>query len=145
MAARTCEPPCLYVANYTTLFRIPLNASTGYRKKKSVPQILFHKKDADIHAVAVDHINEQIFWGDFNSHTINKSALGGSNRTMLFENGIGNPNSLSVDWTSHMLYWCDRTMRTITVASTDGSYKKVLFKFTKDEEVTSVAVDSVEG
>ena len=64
---------------------------------------------------------------------------------MLFENGIGNPNSLSVDWTSHMLYWCDRTMRTISVASTDGSYKKVLFKFTKDEEVTSVAVDSVEG
>lgn len=138
-----CKPPCLYIANLTSILRVPLNKTTGTPLQKK-PQIFLHTT-GHIRSLEIDPVKQEIYWGDFKYHTINKSSIDGTKKHTLFQYAIGHPQGMAVDWSSDNIYWTDSLMDVIEVADTRGFNRKVLFDLSKEAEPRGIVAHPVEG
>lgn len=141
--AAECPRPCLYLTNVSSIFRFPLNSSSGLPDSKK-PQIIFKSK-GHIRSLEVDQVNEQLYWGDLRHNTIKKSSMDGSNQTTLFSYAIGYPQGIAVDWSSNILYWTDSLMKMLELSDTRGFNRKVLFKFDNGDQPRGICVDPSHG
>jgi hypothetical protein len=68
-----------------------------------------------------------LFWSDWGDQPkIERSALDGSNRTVLVSDSIVWPNSLSVDYIRNHLYWIDAKLKHIERCDLDGNNRQII-------------------
>lgn len=98
-----------------------------------------------IRAIAIDDVNNHLYWADMRYNTIHQSSLNGENEQTLFTYAIGFVQSLSVDWSSNNIYWADSLMKMIEVSTTTGQNRKVLFQLDKTDEPRGLICNSKAG
>ena len=125
---QTCDPPCLYISNLTSVIRIPLNKTTG-RPLSGAKAERFFSTSGYTRSLEIDPIQHKIYWGDLKYHTINSSKTDGTQRQTLYHYAIGKPQGIALDWSCNNIYWTDSDMKVIEVSSIQGNNRKVLFTF----------------
>lgn len=56
-----------------------------------------------------------------------------TNREILHQQNMKNPDGIAFDWVARNLYWCDKGRQTIEVSKDDGKYRKILVDKNLDE------------
>lgn len=77
--------------------------------------------------LAVDCLDEQVYWSDTIEHTIKSAKLNGS---MVHEFTITNAISaegLTIDWINRKIYWTDSGLKQVMVAElTNGTHVQTI-------------------
>ncbi|KAG5677308.1 hypothetical protein PVAND_007077 [Polypedilum vanderplanki] len=63
-----------------------------------------------------------------------------SNREVLHQQNLKNPDGIAFDWIGKNLYWCDKGRQTIEVSKDSGRYRKILID-DKLDEPRAIALD----
>lgn len=68
-----------------------------------------------------------MFWTDWGEDArIERAALDGSDRVVLFNTSVLWPNGISIDYESDLVYWGDGKIDKIEVMDLDGQTRRVL-------------------
>lgn len=91
-------------------------------------------------AVAIDYdwSKNYIYFSDVTTSRseiirVKWSANETSNREVLHQQNMKNPDGIAFDWIGKNLYWCDKGRQTIEVSKDNGRYRKILIENNLDE------------
>eukprot|EP00057_Strongylocentrotus_purpuratus_P026506 XP_011680980.1 PREDICTED: low-density lipoprotein receptor-related protein 1 isoform X3 [Strongylocentrotus purpuratus] len=125
------------------LYQAPLN-SAARKKRQADENSMFELFELDQpEGVAVDWINDMIYWTDSSVHTVEVSNLNGSLRRTLISNTRGHPQSIVVHPKKGLIFFTNWGRRPgINRAHMDGSHVE---RIVEDNlaQPTSIAIDYV--
>ena len=79
------------------------------------------------------YIFRYMYWTDWgNEPKIERAALDGTNRRVLFNTNLKWPNGLALDYESRRIYWGDAHTDRVEFANLDGTGRQVLIEGTND-------------
>ncbi|EDV28584.1 uncharacterized protein TRIADDRAFT_19424, partial [Trichoplax adhaerens] len=109
--------------NYKDMSALKNNAHYTALEAKVVPNLQFDS----LAGIAVDWINDKLYFIDDDNHRIYVSNLDGTNAKALFTEGIAYPRAIAVDPLQGYIYWTEwGDKNKIVRAAMDGSAKQII-------------------
>ncbi len=100
---------------------------------------------ANPYGICVDNGNQNIYWTDYGTNTIQRSDFDGSNLEVLVFTGLDVPCGIAVDETNQKMYWTDWGNHTIKRSNMDGSNIEVLFDSSQVDAPVGITLDIANG
>ncbi|CAC5419981.1 LRP5_6 [Mytilus coruscus] len=76
--------------------------------------------------IAVDSLNDHLYWADQDGAAIKRSNLNGSNIEVILDKSLQTPVAITVDTSNRWLYFSDHGKQTIERCKFDGSSRRTL-------------------
>ena len=100
----------------------------------NVVDLIVEERDAEPFDIAIDPVENKMYWSDSRTRTIYKANLDGSHKENLIE-GLKEPRAIAVDVIERKIYWNEIGTKRIKRANLDGTGIKGL--------ITNISVDDI--
>ena len=107
---------------YTSAFPLTIHRYDLLTEKEIYYRIYYHYRYVSIDSLAVDSLDEHIYWSSVSLGTIQRLDLNLRNLETIFSYWISAPRSIDVY--AHRLYWFDSKQHIIFSIDKDGVYDK---------------------